>query len=93
MKFNSVKRLEIKSQVRAVVQYVLLRKQFLLSRKKSLLMEHKKKELLLLAKRPMPELVNVSVVHPRDLGSNLGTDRKYLSNSVSVSFEFQAVGC
>ena len=27
--------------------------------------------------RGKAELANLSVIHPRDLGSNLGTDRKY----------------
>ena len=39
----------------------------------------------------MVELANASVVHPRDLGSNLGID-KIFSDSVCVGFEFKFVG-
>jgi hypothetical protein len=39
------------------------------------------------------ELANGSAFHPRDPGSNLGTDRKYFSHSVCVTFESKSVGC
>ena len=40
------------------------------------------------------ELANASTVHPRDLGSNHGTDRKKnVFFSVCVVFEFKSVGC
>ena len=39
----------------------------------------------------MAELANVSVVRPRDTGSNLGVD-KIFSDSVCVGFEFKFVG-
>jgi hypothetical protein len=38
------------------------------------------------------ELDNVSVVHPRDPGSNLGVD-KIFSDSVCILFEFKFVKC
>jgi hypothetical protein len=41
----------------------------------------------------MAKLVNASVAHPRDLGSNLVRDRKHLFYSVCVSFEFKRLEC
>jgi hypothetical protein len=38
-------------------------------------------------------MANWSDVYPRDPGSNLGTERKIVSYSVSVAFEFKSVGC
>ncbi len=38
------------------------------------------------------ELANASVVHPRDLGSNLGTDRNYFL-ILLITYQFKSVGC
>ena len=40
----------------------------------------------------MADLANAWVVHPRNLGSNLGVN-KIFSDSVCVSFEFKSVEC
>jgi hypothetical protein len=39
----------------------------------------------------IPELANVSIVHPGDLGSNLGLDIIF-SDSVDVGIKFKSVG-
>ena len=41
----------------------------------------------------MTELANAFDIHPRDLGLNLGIDRKIYSYSVFVAFELKFRGC